>query len=395
MLIILFDNSARESLYPFTQTRAVADLRYGIFTAKERWEKISGLSVYIKTAGYLAGLYKSVAQDATVENDFLFIDAALKDEVALRSQILSLQTGDGLYDDAGLIAGRSSGFINDFSINNTESFFKNISIIDTVQRLNYPWQIVQWNNEQLRKDFLLTFSSIATQPLSGTNKIVQPENIIIEQGAIAEHCFINAATGPVYIAKNALVMEGCMLRGPISIGEGAVVKMGTKIYDATTISSYCVAGGEIKNSVLQSNSNKAHDGYLGDAIIGSWCNLGAGTSNSNVKNSAGDISIYHPTTKTYINAGKKSGVVMGDYSRTAINTSINTGSIIGICCNIFGEGLTPKVIDDFTWGTNNKSVYVFEKIVEHINNWKAMKAQQLSSAEISVLKYIFDTRRKD
>lgn len=392
MIIILFDNSEREGLYPFTQTKAVADLQYGIFTAKERWEMVTGLPVYIKTANHLSGLYAPILFDALIENDYLYIDAALKDTDSLRARILSLQTGEALEDEFGLIAGRTNKGINDFDSNRTITFFEKITVVESTERLQYAWQIPQRNDEQLRRDFLLLFSKIQTQPLSETNKISQPENIIAEEGAIIEHCIINASTGPVYIAKNAIVMEGSILRGPVSIGENATVKMGSKIYGATTVSPYCTVGGEIKNSVLQSFSNKAHDGYLGDAVIGSWCNLGAGTSNSNVKNSAGEIFVFDKSTNTNINVGKKCGVIMGDYSRTAINTSINTGSIFGICCSIFGKGLTPNFIDNFSWGSENASVYEFEKAVEHINNWKKMKGQKLSTVEISVLKFIFDKR---
>jgi UDP-N-acetylglucosamine diphosphorylase/glucosamine-1-phosphate N-acetyltransferase len=394
MTIILFDNNARESLYPFTQTKAVADLRFGIFTAKERWELISGLPVYINTKNYLSDLYEKFVADATLENDFLFIDAALRDEDAWRTQILSLQIGEAIYDDIGLIAGRTNKTITDFGINTTESFFENVSVTDTAQRLQFPWKIAQWNDEQLRRDFLLLFSRMQTQPVSETNKIIQAENIIIEEGAVVEHCIINASTGPVYIGKNATVMEGSILRGPVAICEGATVKMGAKIYGATTVGPYCTVGGEIKNSVLQSFSNKAHDGYLGDAVIGSWCNLGAGTSNSNVKNSAADIFMFNNAIEE-INVGKKCGVIMGDYSRTAINTPINTGTIIGICCSILSEGLTPNMIDNFSWGMKNASVYEIHKAIEHINNWKKLKGEELSDAEISVLKYIFEKRQSN
>jgi hypothetical protein len=171
--------------------------------------------------------------------------------------------------------------------------------------------------------------------------------------------------------------------------------MGAKIYGGTTVGPFCTVGGEIKNSVLQSYSNKAHDGYLGSSVIGSWCNLGAGTNNSNVKNSGADIMQQHQVPGEKINIGKKYGAIMGDYSRTAINTSINSGSVIGISCNIFGEGLTPKIIKDFSWGINNSSNYQFEKAIEHINNWKEMKEEKLSSAEISVLKYIFEQNIND
>lgn len=393
MIIILFDNEARQTLYPFTETKAVADIRCGIFTAKERWELISGLPVYIHTPVYLSGLYENLLSAVVRENDFLFIDASVKDEAALRTQILSLETGAALYDDVGLIAGRTINVISDFSINSTESFFENISVTDTVKRLQFPWQVFQWNDEQLRRDFLLLFSRKQTQLVSRTNQVIQPENIIIDEGASVEHCIINASAGPVYIGKNVTVMEGSLLRGPIAICENAVIKMGTKIYGATTIGPFCTVGGEIKNSVFQSFSNKAHDGYLGDAVIGSWCNLGAGTSNSNVKNSAADVLVYNNNSSGKINTGKKCGVLMGDYSRTSINTSINTGSVIGVCCNIFGTGLTPGFIKNFSWGFSENNIYNIDKAIEHINNWQAFKERTLSGAEISVLRYIFDNRQ--
>jgi UDP-N-acetylglucosamine diphosphorylase/glucosamine-1-phosphate N-acetyltransferase len=385
MVIILFDTQAKQNLYPLSQTKAIADLRFGIFTIKERWEAISGLPVYVYTENYLSALYEPIPQD-----EYLFIDASLKDEDTLRAQVLSLQTGQALYDVVGLIAGRNLNMMHDFSINDTESFFEDVSVTDTALRLQFPWQIFLWNEEQLRKDFLLLFARSSTQKISDTNKIIQPENIIIEEGAVVEHSIINASTGPVFIGKNVTIMEGTMLRGPIAICEGATVKMGSKMYGATTVAPYCTVGGEIKNSVLQSYSNKAHDGYLGNSVIGSYCNLGAGTSNSNVKNSGNEISMWHKASNANINVGKKCGTIMGDYSRTAINTSINSGTVIGICCNIFGEGLSPKIINDFSWGINDSSTYIFEKAVEHIDNWKKMKGQKLSSAEISVLKHIFE-----
>jgi UDP-N-acetylglucosamine diphosphorylase/glucosamine-1-phosphate N-acetyltransferase len=390
MVIILFDTKAKQNLYPLTQTKAVADLRCGIFSIKERWEAISGLPVYIQTEAHLSALYEAFPRD-----EYLFIDALLKDESDLRSQVLSLQTGEALYDDLGLIAGRTSVMINDFSPNTTENFFDKISVTDTALRLQYPWQIFLWNDEQLRKDFLLLFARSSTQKISETNKIIQPENIIIEEGAIVEHCILNASTGPIFIGKNSTIMEGSMLRGPIAICESATVKMGSKIYGATTVGPYCTVGGEIKNSVLQSYSNKAHDGYLGDAVIGSWCNLGAGTSNSNVKNSGKEISVWHKASNANITVGKKCGMIMGDYSRTAINTSINSGTVIGICCNVFGEGLTPKTIRDFSWGINKSFNYKIEKAFEDIGNWKKMKTEELSSVEVSALKYIFERNQID
>lgn len=387
MVIILFDTAAKQNLYPLCQTKAVADLRLGIFSIKERWKAISGLPVYVQTEEYLSALYETIPND-----EYLMIDALLKDEDNLRTQILSLQKGEALYDEHGLIAGRTNEEICLFKPGKPHKYFNKIKSITSAQRLQFAWQIFLWNDEQLRKDFLLLFERSTKQTISATNKLIQAENIFIEEGAVVEHCIINASTGSVYIGKNATVMEGCILRGPVAVCENAVLKMGAKIYGATTISPYCVAGGEIKNSVMQSYSNKAHDGYLGDSVIGSWCNLGAGTNNSNVKNTGADILVWHEVLQQNFVVGKKCGIIMGDYSRTAINTSLNSGTVVGICCNVFGEGLTPKSIKDFSWGMHNASAYKFEKNLEHISNWKAMKHEQLSSAEIAVLKYIFEHR---
>jgi len=214
------------------------------------------------------------------------------------------------------------------------------------------------------------------------------ENIFIEKGSKIEHCYLNSEEGPIYLAKNVKVMEGSMLRGPLAICEGTVVKMGSKIYGATTIGPNCVVGGEIKNSVFFGNSNKAHDGYLGDSVIGEWCNMGAGTSNSNLKNNASPIVIWTPGGPKKV--GLKCGVMMGDYSRTAINTSINTGTVIGVCSNIYGSGLTPKFIPSFSWGSDGIERYKLEKAYTDIQAWKSFKQQILTESEKNILKHIFD-----
>jgi UDP-N-acetylglucosamine diphosphorylase/glucosamine-1-phosphate N-acetyltransferase len=199
---------------------------------------------------------------------------------------------------------------------------------------------------------------------------------------------LNASTGPIYIGKNAEVMEGCMIRGPFSLGEGSVLKMGSKVYGATSIGPHCIVGGEVKNSVLFGYSNKAHDGYLGDSVIGEWCNLGAGTSNSNLKNNAGEVKIWTP--RGQVNAGHKCGLLMGDYSRSMINTSFNTGTVVGVCCNVFGSGLTPKYLPSFSWGNDGIDRYEFQRALTDIESWKKLKGKKISKKEKSILKHIFE-----
>ncbi|MBK5269633.1 MAG: glucose-1-phosphate thymidylyltransferase, partial [Bacteroidia bacterium] len=263
-----------------------------------------------------------------------------------------------------------------------------VSIREEIKTIQYPWNIFQLNDWAIRHDFELLTKNKRSEPISKTNRVIEHSQVFMEKGAKMEHCIINASTGPVYIGKNAEVMEGSTIRGPFAICENACLKLGSKIYGATTLGPNCIAGGEIKNSVLFGYSNKAHDGYLGDSVIGEWCNLGAGTTNSNLKNNAGQVRVW--TQRGEINAGIKCGLMMGDYSRTAINTSVNTGTVIGVCCNVFGAGLTPKCIPNFSWGSEGIKRYDLEKALSDIANWKKMKEKKLTKSEINILKYIFE-----
>jgi UDP-N-acetylglucosamine diphosphorylase / glucose-1-phosphate thymidylyltransferase / UDP-N-acetylgalactosamine diphosphorylase / glucosamine-1-phosphate N-acetyltransferase / galactosamine-1-phosphate N-acetyltransferase len=333
---IFFENILpKENLYPFTATRNVEDIRIGILTIKEKWDMISK---------------KISAREITV--------------------------------NANIIP----------SLTYAENFINNIdAATDEIRMIEYPWDIFKHNDWALRKDFELLTVNRLSQAISPTNNIISPENIFIEEGATVEYCTINASTGPVYIGRNSTVMEGSLIRGPFALCENAVVKMGTKIYGATTIGPNCIVGGEIKNAVLFSNSNKAHDGYLGDSVIGEWCNLGAGTSNSNLKNTAGDVMVWDNSLQSFTNVGIKCGVIMGDYSRCAINTSFNTGTVVGVCCNIFGTKYPLKFVPDFTWGEDR---YIFDKCLQHINNWKKLKGAMISENEKINLLNIYNQKLK-
>lgn len=246
--------------------------------------------------------------------------------------------------------------------------------------------VVKNNAAIIVRDVAIKQINKATLELNSSSQIIHAYNIFVEEGAILENCILNASEGPIYIAKNCKIMDGAILRGPIFIDEGSIVKMGATIYGGTSIGKNCVVGGEIKNSIINNFSNKAHHGYLGDSIIGKWCNLGAGTSTSNVKNNGSDVMLQLANAE--LNAGNKFGLLMGDYSRSAINTSFNTGTVVGSCCNIFTEGLTPKYIPNFSWGCKGER-YELPKAFTDIENWKIMKGETLSKEERELLKNLY------
>lgn len=377
-----------ENLFPFTLTRQIQDIRIGILTIREKWEQWLGIESFDKKEGDYKDLDRSIEIDGIEGKDVLYlIHGNILPTPQLVRQIKKLKTGEfiSVPEKESIIYCISKKEILD---SNKIKVKKAVEFSDEFREVKFPWELFQWNKWAIEQDFELLSKERKSQKISSTNHVAKASDIFIEKGAVVEHCFLNASEGPIYIGKNALVMEGSMMRGPIAIGENAVVKMGSKIYGATTIGPNCIVGGEIKNSVFFGNSNKAHDGYVGDSVIGEWCNMGAGTSNSNIKNNASSIMLWTPNGAA--NVGFKCGMLMGDYSRTAINTSINTGTVIGVCCNVFGSGLTPKYIPNFSWGSDGVERYEFEKAISDIENWKRLKQQSLAENEKTILKHIFD-----
>jgi UDP-N-acetylglucosamine diphosphorylase/glucosamine-1-phosphate N-acetyltransferase len=347
MKILLDDIKCKDDLYPFTLTRSAADMRIGILTIREKWEAL--LDKKINTISELP------------ETEISGKERLIPSNIIPSAKLIKTIKENKVFDssDPGLF------------------------------KIEYPWHIFQKNDRALREDFDLLTKKRRSKKISSTNTVTG-KDIFIEKSATVEHSILNASTGPIYIGKNAVIMEGCLIRGPFAMCEGSVLKMGTRIYGATTLGPYCIGGGEIKNSVLFGYSNKAHDGYLGDSVIGEWCNLGAGTSNSNLKNTAGDVKVWNEKRKEFIPAGVKCGLIMGDYSRSAINTSFNTGTMAGISSNVSCEGFPPTVIDSFLWG--NKK-YKLEKALQHIDNWKKLKGQFLSEEEKRLLTDIYNQKK--
>lgn len=345
MEILLDDIPFNQALYPFAAVRSMVYLRVGILSILEKWQ------------------------------------LAFPGKVSLTSQQSpSRNTADEtLKVPANIIP--TIDLFNHIKAENGKSFDPN-----KYQRLDHSWQIFEYNDEAIREDFELITSGRKSREISDDNRTVCPENIFVEEGAKISFSILNAEEGPIYIGKNAVVLEGSLIRGPFAMCEGAKLKMGTKVYGATTVGPYCLAGGEIKNSVLMEYSNKAHDGYLGDSVIGAWCNLGAGTSNSNLKNTAGTVKVWDNLIRDYREAGIKCGLLMGDYSRCAINTSFNTGTVVGVCCNIFGNTVPSKYVHDFSWGNER---YIFEKAISDIDNWKKLKGHNISQNEINLLEKLY------
>lgn len=376
-----------ENLYPFTLTRQIQDIRVGILTIREKWERILGVTSYDRLEDDYKDLDRSIHLENIKDGDTCFmIHGNILPTTKLIKTLKKLKDGEFISVDG------NTGVIFRFSKKeihepNKIKVSKAITIRDDVKSLQFPWNIFQLNHYAICEDFKLLTEKRKSQKISKTNKVGKQEDIFIEKGAIVEHCNLNASDGPIYIGKNSLIMEGTSIRGPFACCEGAVIKMNSRIYGATTIGPYCTAGGEIKNAVFFAYSNKAHDGYIGDSVIGEWCNLGAGTTCSNIKNNASIVKVW--THKGEVNAGQKCGVLMGDYSKTAINTSINTGTVIGVCSNVFEPGLTPKFVPNFSWGSDGLRRYDLDKALANIDSWKKLKGLSITENEKTILTYIF------
>ncbi len=382
MSVILFDNANRNCLFPLTKTRAIASLRMGILTVAERWEKLTGSKVYIHTDAYLQDMY-----EAATFGEHVWIDACVIPDTKMMDLMAGLENNECWADEYGLIMGKIKLASKEFDAAASLQHFQTIHDHPAVRRIQYPWQLIQCNDELLRVDYGLLTHGRASAPVSTTNRCIHPKQIFIEPGAVVEYAILNASTGPIYIGRDATIMEGSAIRGPFAMGNGSVLKMNSRIYGATTLGPFCMGGGEIKNSIMMGYSNKAHDGYMGDAVIGEWCNWGAGTSNSNLKNTAGMVKVWSEAANDYLEAGYKCGVIMGDYSRTAINSSINTGTVIGISSNVFGDGLLPNIIPDFSWGSKGVA-YRIDKALDDINNWKKLKNAVITEAEKNILLHL-------
>ncbi len=357
---ILFDDSIWENLLPITFTRPVGEIKIGILKIRQKWEYFLKEKCSFSTKNYLS---KKFVLKKTNFN--VLINSSILPNKNLVSEIQSLELNQILIKENTIIAFCVSNFETENILKNISNFEKK-NFYDDFFQIKNIWEVFEKNGQEIENDFRLITKNRKSEEISSTNRIINKENIFLEKGAKLEFSTLNASEGVIYIGKNSQIMEGAMIRGSFAISENSTVKMGAKIYGETSIGKGCKIGGEISNVVFFDYSNKAHDGYLGNAIIGSWCNLGADTNNSNLKNNYSKVKIWNYKEKKFINTNLQfCGLIMADHSKTGINTMLNTGTVTGVSSNIFGGGFPRTFIPSFSWGGANGFVnYRINKALE-------------------------------
>ncbi len=390
MHIILFDDETRDRLLPLTFTRPVAELRMGALTISEKWRlAFPDAELSYITQDYLAGKYP-----IEFGSENLVINGSALPSVQLVTLLRQMDLNEAFLLNEELIAAKLDErqferLINDADIQELKGF--DLEGTDFI-KVNHIWDLFLHNHRAIEEDVerLLTGAGLAKP--SPTNRLLGENQVFIEEGARVECSILNAEQGPIYVASGAEVMEGCMLRGPLVIGESARVKMGAKIYGGTTIGPHCTAGGEIKNAILYGNTNKGHEGYLGNSVLGEWCNIAADTNTSNLKNNYAEVKLWDYATETFQPTGQQfCGLFMGDHSKCGINTMFNTGTTVGVSANIFGSGFPRNFLPSFSWGgRKGLTTYRTDKAFETAERVMNRRGLELSIEDRLILLRIFE-----
>ena len=389
--IVLCDDASWNDLLPLTYTRPAAELRVGILKIKEKWEMMLQCQSSFLTRGYLSKKFPIKLADKN-----LYINGSVIPDKNLVKRILELNEKDALTSGDVVIAVNSNeGLSEDFSNESFESF-KSLSYSSDFTKINYPWDIFRLNGQEIEADFQLVTKGRESSGLSKTNQILCEDKIFVEPGAKAEFVTFNASAGPIYLGKNSEVMEGSVIRGPFALCEESTVKMSAKIYGPTTIGPHSKIGGEINNSVIQGYSNKAHDGFLGNSVLGEWCNLGADTNNSNLKNNYAEVKLWNYPSERFIKTGLQfCGLIMGDHSKCGINTMFNTGTVVGVSANIYGSGFPRNLIPSYSWGgASGMNVYTINKAFEVAQKVMERRGIEFDDIEKEILAEIFKRTEK-
>jgi UDP-N-acetylglucosamine diphosphorylase/glucosamine-1-phosphate N-acetyltransferase len=381
MNLILFDGLFHQLLKPVSYTRPVAEIRVGALTIKEKWEKLSSKS----TVSYLTAPYLSEKYPANITEDNVVINAAVIPSKDLLEEVIKLEPKQRLIWNKTVLAYR----LSKADIENGFDAFQDKKLEGLYSILTRPQDIFRLAEREIKADYKL-LATRSSQQINSTNQVLGSD-LYVEEGAEINAAILNTKTGPIYIGKNVQIMEGAMLRGPIAIMDNAVVKMGAKIYSDTVIGPHCKVGGEVSNVIFQAYSNKGHDGYLGNSYIGAWCNLGADTNCSNLKNNYSEVRAFSYASNQMENTGLTfCGLVMGDHSKTSINTMINTGTTVGVCANLFGSGFPDKFVPSFSWGFNPSKEFQLAKAFEVADRMMSRRGFSCDETEQRILSKIFE-----
>ena len=387
MNYILFDSDVRNALLPFTYTRPVAEIRIGILTIREKWEFFLGFTTTTITEEYLEAKYPMVEL-----NENILINASFLPTKNLVNQVRKLSKNQAIFQGEQIVA----FFTSDTQENVDFDSYEQLKFQEDLIQIKHTSDIFSLNDKAIQADFDLLTEGRTSQPIPDGVHTIQKQNIFIEQGATVSYSSLNASKGPIYIGKDSEIMEGCLVRGPFALGESSILKMGTKVYGATTVGPFCKVGGEINNSVLFGYSSKGHEGFLGNSVLGEWCNIGADSNSSNLKNNYAEVKLWNYENERFTNTGLQfCGLIMGDHSKCGINTMFNTGTVVGVSANIFGSGFPRNFIPSYSWGgAAGFTIYQMKKVIEVAKVVMKRRDLELSETEISILQHVFDETSK-
>ncbi|MDP2540450.1 glucose-1-phosphate thymidylyltransferase [Tenacibaculum discolor] len=387
MNYILFDGDVRTALLPFTYTRPVADIRIGILTIREKWEKYLGLTTTTVTEEYLEEKYPMVEMEKNV-----LLNASFLPTKPLVEMVKNLQANQAIFKGEDVIAFYTTDNQDEVDF----SSYDQIEFEDDIIQVKNTWDIFSLNDKAIRADFELITEGRKSQPIPETVNCVNRNDIFVEKGAKLTFATLNASTGPIYIGENTEIMEGVVVRGALAMCEHSVLKLGAKIYGATTLGPYSKVGGEVNNSVLFGYSNKGHDGFLGNSVLGEWCNIGADSNNSNLKNNYAEVKLWNYETGRFAKTGLQfCGLMMGDHSKCGINTMFNTGTVVGVSANIFGSGFPRNFVPSFSWGgASGFTEYKTNKVFEVADVVMKRRGIEFDEREKQILEHVFEETKQ-
>ncbi len=395
MHVLLFDDPAiRPHLLPFTFTRPVAALRCGILTLAEKWQHRLGAPA----VGYLTQPYLQAKFPAgDVQGPALVINGAVCPDDLLIKQVQALRPGQALYCDEVLVAAHlaDATLVAELVQDGLPDARQ---VAEPVTVISRPWHLFLRNGVEIRRDYALLTRGRTSQPVGDAHTIVYaPENIFIEEGVTIRAAILNAENGPIYLGKNSQVHEGAILRGPLALGEESHINTGAKLRGDNTVGPYCKVGGEVANSIIMGYSNKGHEGYLGNSVIGEWCNLGADTNTSNLKNNYAPVKVWSHAAHRFVNTGQTfCGLMMGDHSKCGINTMFNTGTVVGVGANIFGAGFPRQFIPSFSWGgPAGFETFRLPKVAEVAERVMGRRGLPYDAVEADIMEAVFDATAED